>query len=467
MKSNDVQIWRTFIFYIKKHLFIPVLLLAVYTIWFICSNVFAQAENSELSIQHRRGDAAELKPITVTGKLVDGYHSAGFIWHENNLVQETVIFKEAAPNRFTRSTTRNTQYRFEGQEFSIHANQYFAEYTIIKQRLHGQGYYSGSTENATITLPIQAATDYANYFNQISYGLTAINDDVYFTVPVSTTHEGINGIYKVSFAATDRISEQQSVSFPITSFTLPGKDAPQEEQLAIAGLDATGDKLLLLVTQNNQLIINSFAANGSFLGKSVVPNIQLISTSEQLAEAIASNAKAYYANYSTYRNNEQISFVFSSIENFGDKLIVTIDNNQPDNLASVMRIHPESEQLAYSENDSATLQDIRFVDGKLYVLSTFLDNGPDYVYLTDPLKSIRLVLQAYSNHSKIYEGELITNMNDDKIQLIQEDAARVEFHERRHRRFEELAIQPAALAQQNKSSYSSSGIKDAARLQGR
>lgn len=228
----------------------------------------------------------------------------------------------------------------------------------------------------------------------MEYGLAFIRDNVYFTVPTSAKSSGVNGIYELSF-------EEDGENRTVTEYSLDqNKDGGSFEVL---GLEAAGDKLALILEDNGQIKVRGYDSKSG----------------QQVGEITLAQTEDYFQRYEAYSNDQTLNLVFQrSTDNTNQdsqfhKVVFSVDFTDGMKLIDQTNLDYEDSEV-YMRSRMTML----YRDAKLYVVFTSTEaETPEGVYL-EFVHPMHLLIRVYEAGMPIYEGELMTDVNDDGIRFI-------------------------------------------------
>jgi hypothetical protein len=86
---------------------------------------------------------------------------------------------------------------------------------------------------------------------------------------------------------------------------------------------------------------------------------------------------------------------------------------------------------------------ISYLKGKLYVIYThsLLNSRTDEQLLFDPYQPKELIIQVYQEGRRIYDGELVSDQNDDFIRAMNNDRDGFTYDPSQYRAFDHFVIQ--------------------------
>jgi hypothetical protein len=367
---------------LSRHLAIPFFLAALLLIGVVAGLNYTHVNAGTLYVKDHLGDRSAIDPIMISGDISDQYASTGFEMSYNQLSKHTEVSDPPVLITDHYKYIQGWKKRMDGLDYQVEGGY---TYSVT---------YIGGRKSSLINTGLVFQSENI-YSNSLERGLAKIGDYVYFTVPTSAETTGTNGIYELSF-------EEDGTTRTVAEYSLDqNKDGGS---LEVWGLEAVGGKLALILMENGHPILRGYDPDsGQLLG-----NIVLDRTDIQ-----------YSGQYEAYANDQILNLVFQkkSVSDFdirAHKSVWTIDFN------SGMQLIDKT-NLDYETNGHDTLRSrmtMLYRGGQLYVVYTSTEPRPDDQFYADSYLPIHLFIRVYKENLLLYEGEIVSDLNDDRINTL-------------------------------------------------
>ncbi|MGO4107024.1 hypothetical protein [Paenibacillus sp. YAF4_2] len=372
---------------LSRHLAIPVGFAALLLIGVFALLNHTHKNSGTLYIKDHLGERSAVAPIILSGEISDQYASTSFELLNGQLNKHTEVSDPPVlPDHY--KYVQGLKKRMDGLDYEVRG-EYTFYVTSDDPNIQGSGRKS-SLINTRIVFQSNN-----NYTNALESGLAKIGDHVYFTVPTTADSTGTNGIYELSF-------EEDGTTRTVVEYSLDqNKDG---RSIEVWGLEAVGDKLALILMENGHPVVRGYDPNsGQQLG-----NIVLDQTDVQ-----------YSGQYEVFDNDQILNLVFQnrSVTDYdirAHKAVWSIDFN------SGMQLIDKT-NVDYERNWHDTLRSrmtMLYRSGQLYVVYTSTEPRPDDQYFADSYLPIQLLIRVYNDNQLLYEGELVSDLNDDRINTL-------------------------------------------------
>lgn len=273
------------------------------------------------------------------------------------------------------------------------------------------------TDNVLPSHAILKDQEYTLPFNidNLSSGITVINDTVYFIPPVSSNFSGTASLYRIeSFAPhTFHMLKEESILDTLGTITSIYNVNLDAHDTSILGLENVNDYLVLILMKHNQLVFQTInPTNGALISESTTD--------------VLPNSNISY-NYIPFFAEDSLSLILYSDSTHSFLIGISIDaNGQINAMSSVI-----SNANTNSNYHSSFLT---FVNNKLFLFEPMKDSkafyGPTYVVAstyneqvetttsrTTIVEDDSLVLSVYEDNTLLYKGKFITDSFEDQVFL--------------------------------------------------
>lgn len=408
----------------RRHMAIPVLVTALAIIVGMAVHAAQLKDRGTFRLVDLIGSREALGDVLIEGELKDGMQRTKFQLAGEKLETHTSIYNQPRPVDLYRYATGG-YFRLD-EERAYFVENRISSYLIRSHRI--KEYYYAPEGAAEVNLPIfYKQADHqqgVTYANSPEYGLAKIGDTVYFTVPVSSSFTGTSGIYELKFydwgfgPGVDK-SEYAPRKIVEIDLNRNRRDRAEEagtwDPVEILGLEAVGEQLVLLSVERDTLYLRSYdRISGQLLGQAAIPDFYLLDRTKADRPA---RAVSHHANYSTYRDDERGQLLFSFRRGNSDQSRTNVTVFQVD-FTNGVRV-ANSWQASFHDGDEIPLFDVNTMfahKGKLYAARLFQEQAAETGWFALLLKHI--YIYVYDEHSDlIYKGELVTDLNEDNIQV--------------------------------------------------
>jgi len=420
---------------IQKHSALPLLFIAIAIFLGTGIYIYTAKEGATFQVNHIEGDPSILNHVHISGQLIDGYHKTSFEWQGSAAAAHTTINKKVQMPALY-SYFRMGMKKMNDLEFSVSGTPFSREYIITLREKNNNK--MTRYEVAEVTVPTRLYSMDTVYTNPLEYGITLIGDDVYWTLVTTKQYGGSNGIYKLAFKSTSYYSGSYPESSAITTFPLKEEGADDSAGVDVLGMEAVGDKLVLLLVKNNELHIQAYNIYGKRLGEAVMPDFQLVGQNTE------GKKQRYYEGYEAFVHAEenQIILSFNSSPST-DKTFITVDFSQTAEIVDVTRLTVDSEGIREDTDYGYGVRDALYYDGTLYYVTSLREIEDESLSYIEPRLPKRLVIHAYQRERLVYKGELNTDINDDSIKWKNFNQSGYSIDFREYRNFDKLLIRKA------------------------
>lgn len=410
---------------LRKHQALIAFILSIAVAASLMGITYSRKDQAHFEWTDLSGDRQALSAIRLSGQLRDGYHTASFALDEGVVDARTAI--AALPEQVMLN-----QYSPGGalplgdMEYEVYGA---GTYEIRARNL---GMYKNRIRTAHVAPPLIYRTgngdsNSQSYTNPLEYGLAAIGETVYYTVPTTAGYEGTNGIYELSFADGYFVPEEGHAPRAIAAIDLDSSNRPGlSHSLNILGLEAAGGKLALLLVRDGQLAVQSYNPHsGEMEGEAVIAGLPIFVSGEP-ASGGGQSGITYSANYRAFAN-EREQLLILCFNGWAESAAADDGGNAPTIKAFVTISLKEGAQAIDQtveyfrdgiENSYNDVMVANYIEGKLYIAKLWREYVADGGRNNPILLPIRFMLYVYEQGTRVYTGELKTDLNDDLIRTV-------------------------------------------------
>lgn len=394
---------------LKKHCALVVSVISIAVIFTVFVYVNSYAHNAVIYLQDVYGSVAELDDILVKGNLRDKYHNLYFEINNGEIKTSTKYSQHFKDVIAAKSHVMGMGEIIDGIDYDLRLNfqgrNLGAEITAIDRNTDRYSYGRAAFETDIISEKFSGGS--YSLTNRDGYAMTKIDDKLYFTVLTTKDYTGTNGIFKVvKFADnTEYMNEQKTQDNikTLNTFSLEGNKSGSSVT-EVLGLEAVGDKLALILSVDDKLVIRGYdSESGTLLGETVIDD-------SNMSESDANNTgKSYYGNYDAFMDDESLNLCFrrsNSIPDVDERTIISLDFSDGVNLKYKI-------DVIFSDGEPERIFDIVRKNDKLYAAVLFKEYRSASIIPYEVMRPKHLILYVYSKDDLTYKGELITDMDED------------------------------------------------------
>ncbi|WP_040951320.1 hypothetical protein [Gorillibacterium massiliense] len=442
---NNNTDWKKWLGSISRHAAIPTLVLAVIAIGGIGGAVYGQKDQSSFYIKDIAGDRQALKEVVISGELKDGFHSNRFSISNGQVLVETDVYEQPEQPDLYRYS-RGGFKRIGNREYEVHG---LGTFSIMAREKTPGGRYVGSTSavHPALVFPPGQSENSASISNVLEYGLAASGDNIYFTAPVTWDYGGRTAIYEWNqkdFTATGDPADLPPAR-TVAEWDLTPAEEDSVKAMDVLGLEAVGDKLVVVTIQNGELLLRAYdRKTGNFAGEDRVPGIDIghnINSGENQPKGEMSYVSEPYQAFS---DNEAgtLTLLFDKTvmpEGAWAMKIVCFQFTK-DGIITAQNLDVNDTDVQQDRYYGQTMMDYR--DDKLYWVRTVQDNRlyeGDYAH--DQVLPKHLWVTVYKDGQSLYKGELVTDLNEDTNAFL--TMKEFNYDQMKNRNFANLAISGA------------------------
>ncbi|WP_027087078.1 hypothetical protein [Cohnella panacarvi] len=401
--------------YWRKHAAIPVLIAAIVLIGAMAYQFYRMKDDGMFVLKDLSGDRKTLDDVVISGQLGDGFHRTSWRLDEGRIDTNTELFKQPIwPDTYRYIPGGNK--RIGNTEFRVGGNR---EFNIMSYERPPDKNDLMPIRTAYVTPSIRYGKssngNAVTYANPLEYGIARIGGKVYFTVPAAYDSTGTSGIYELSFVdwgISLVVDKQDYPARTVVEVPLETNVSGQSAGIDVLGLEAVGNKLVLISVENHALKLRSYdGASGELFGEATVPNFYLPGR-----PGTPSGANTYQESYEAFvdegRSALNLSFMGSSIDH---RFFLNFDLSTGVKLIDTVTV-------AFDDGDFDPYRGFykaSYKNGRFYILRAFrdarmIDNEPYY----DLALPQHCYLYVYERSELVYKGELATDMNDDNVEML-------------------------------------------------
>lgn len=437
---------------IKRHLAVPVLALLTLILVLVYLNIYLAKDRGTFELRDIQGDRSALEDVRIHGEYRDGYHRTFFSIQGQALDTKTQILNKAIPAismkyaTFGAKVINDLHYNVRPSFYGLSNFDVMVEDRTDLRKIKQAG---GYVQTGVITHYKNADSDYVehHFTNDLNYGIAKIGDAVYFTVPTTKDYTGTNGIYEiVEFSSSYGYTNPDRAVEPareLVTFSLDQNKSEHAESLEVLGLEAVGQYLALIMVEGDQLIIRGFNRDGALRGEYIVEDFRLMGNGT--ASADEDTRITYHPNYRAYVDHDLNVLNIRFSQNVMDPRQAQTTIYSLDFSNGVKLVHTlETEHDLDKQDRFFNVDVLSYRHDKLYILQSFrkLSNELDP---HQPFYPKQLILSVYEAGKLLYEGEIVTDLNDDLTQLLKPNpySHGDGFNETQYRNFDHIRIESA------------------------
>jgi len=418
--------------FVQKHAALLALAVAVILVLGAAIDVHARKNDGTFYLKDISGSREALDGVTISGELSDGYQRTVFRLADGRL--DTHSSWNGQPEWLGTSWRMRTGSKTIPGRFYNVQNEGGA-FSLSSHDTDESGSSIGFFKVARVSPPLSFPNG-ALYSNQLNYGIAVMGERVFYTVPAAAGVKGKSIIYEVNFydwAESHFMQPNEYESRAFIEYSLASEKAPHRG-ISVLGLEAVGDKLVLLTEEDETLRIRSYdSAGGALLGDARLPDFR---------EDVLPTSKSFYRASYLSDAEDQSNRLFLRFQNLSltRPLLLSVNLTDGAEVESAVRMTLGDEQ---EEDSFQGFTYARERNGKLYVMKTVREINeelPGFYRLMLPLHAYIFV---YEDSRLIYQGEFVTDLNDDSIELAtRPDPSRgISEDPMRYRAFRNLAIE--------------------------
>jgi len=379
--------------WLKRHSLVPMVLVVVSVFAFAAVDLHAARDDSRWELVDLEGDREALEGLKIRGVLRDAYHSTSFSVTADGVAHETELFE-----------VYREDPRYMALSSRIIGDHIYKVWNFEDRLLIARQSVRDPEDTESVMIEgYYAATDsrgQARYGNLVEYGLATSDGQVYYVTPTSLYYRGINVIYKLHYGA------EQSKAEPLVELDMRDNDSERSRGLEVLGLEAAGDQLVLLMTEDQEhLIIRSYdSVTGELLGETAVRGFQPTRHSTSyLADVDAEGMKL---NLAFPRHDEQLTE--------GQSAFTILSLDLTDGVRLLEQMRPVFTD-GFWESWISQMAVQHTGDQLVVAMTVRAAEEDDSPYPNDFVRPIRFMIYVFEGSELVYRGELLTDQSDDYI----------------------------------------------------
>lgn len=424
--------------------------LAVVVVWY--TGVFDKKEKESFVVKDISGDSSLLSQVKISGVLRNGKQTTSFDWIGHEVKATTQYFRKQQPIEL-RPYTLGGELGVGDKYYTVYGEQNFE---ILEQdRIKKDGEQTRSAVvPSSLTYQLGKIKDdkLANtkFTNPLEYGLTDVDDQIFFIVPNNAAYAGENSIYQLDF----KQKKEKSNSRKLATIDLEGNalltQGQQPKNIEVLGLEAVGKQLAVVMSKDGKLVIQAYdSVSGKETGMVEVKDVYLQTDLNDMVENSSLEGKTVVQSYgyNTYRDEENgvLNLSFNMVTEGHvnrDVLFVSIDMKNKVSLLSVLKSSYSNPRE--SATDLIGIRKVAYLQNHLYVIRMEQEQTQDakQASVVKHEEGYRhLYVYVYNASDLVYKGELVTSMNDDYDSWIEDTEG---YHSGKYRFFEDWQITPVS-----------------------
>ncbi|MDG5789068.1 hypothetical protein QA612_16545 [Evansella sp. AB-P1] len=380
---------------IKKHIAIIIFFISLFIMISLLTFVYVSKDHSTFYLKDHKGDRSVLNDITVQGELRDAYHTVHFTIENNKVTKNTKIYSYPISDPTNRSWFRWMETTLDGVDYEILGE---GEFDIYRNRRKTSDVPQGWSHVKTDIHPSSAVNQV-----ELGLGLAQVGESIYFTVPTTSAYVGNNHIYEIEFvdpsqriSRTDGFTEQRVIA----TYSLEQNGDSTSKTIDVLGLQGVGDHLALIKREGNDLVIREFHTDGEEVGGTILDNF-FLDVETRLP-------------YTAYLNEADNIITLSFSHKRDEFKVVNIEfaHGEGFEIIDVVDVTFEGEL-----DENHRLVEMFYKNNKLYVANTLKDMTDERNFIYSIGRPIQFFLHVYEGNELLYQGEIVTDMNDDLIRF--------------------------------------------------
>jgi|GEM_PF-2792173 len=376
-------------------------------------NLSADRQLPQTTLRHLTGDAEVMREVAISGSYSDSYLQTNFRWTSAGSDSSTEV-RPLPRTPDTRHYGLTPFYWTDDARYMVW--NYAQEHIIQRKDRYGIVDRGAATVKPTFRfVPADPSGDpnARSWSNRMEMGMTQLGESVYYIPPTSAEYTGANAIYELKFVSDDGQPPQSRV---VTEITLAGNEPGEGNgpTIAILGLEAVNDQLVLLTSQDGVLTAMRYdPQSGELTGSTTVPEIRF-------ADAKPSIEDRYQMDYEAVTDPESgmlhlYWYRYGPQEGIVETAVVSLRAGDGLEIAALSR--DSLEEAAYGRL-YARIATIRWLDGRQYVVRQEPAESGERGILSAGGQPVRLLIEVYEGGSLVYEGALETPAADDSVRIV-------------------------------------------------
>lgn len=446
----------------KKHMFSLLIILTVLTIivvWF--TGVFNKKEEESLVVKDLSGDPTVMSQAQISGVLRNGKQTTSFDWIGHDVKATTQFFRKKQTISL-RPDALGAELGIGNKFYTVYGEQNFKIVEKDLNKKDGEQFRSAKVPSSLTYQWGKIKDDklfVSPFTNPLEYGLTNIDDRVFFLVPNNGAYAGFNPIYELDFKQKDTDSNSRKIA----TIDLKGNSlltqAQQPMNIEVLGLKAVGKQLAVVMTKNGKLVVQAYdSVSGKEMGTVEVNDLYLQSDLNDIMSAprIEGKTIAQSYGYMAYGDEENgvLNLGFNIVtegNSHRNVLFVSIDIKNKVLLSVLKATFSNPRESA---SDLIGIMQVAYIQNHLYVIR--MEQEPKHNQapgqgqaqeaeqdsVAKKQEGYRhLYVYVYNKLGLAYKGELVTSMNDDYVSWAEDTEG---YHSGKYRFFEDWRITPVS-----------------------
>ncbi|MBP1905975.1 hypothetical protein J2Z32_002623 [Paenibacillus turicensis] len=430
--------------------------LAVVVIWY--TGVFDKKKEESFVVKDISGDSSLLSQVKINGVLRNGKQATSFDWIGHEVKATTQYFRKQQPISL-RPYTLGDKLGVGDKYYTVYGEQNF-EILEEDQSKEGKGQTRSAVVPSSLAYQLGKVKDdkLANtkFTNPLEYGLTDVDDKMYFIVPNNAAYAGINSIYQLDFKQKkDESSSRKLATIDLKeNALLTQKEQPRN--IEVLGLESVGKQLAVVMSKDGKLVIQAYdSVSGKETGMVEVKDVYLQTDLNDIVENSSLEGKTVVQSYgyNTYRDEDNgvlnLSFnLLTAGQSSRDVLFVTIDMKHNVSLLSVLKSSFSNPRE--SATDLIGVRQVAYIQNHLYLIRMEHEQTENQEVQNDQVQDVEqatevkakegyrhLYVYVYNASGLVYKGELVTSMNDDYVSWLEDTEG---YHSGKYRFYEDWKI---------------------------
>jgi hypothetical protein len=435
-------------------------MLAIIVVWF--TGVFDKKEEESFVVKDISGDSSLLSQVQISGVLRNGKQTTSFNWIGHEVKATTQYFHKQQPISL-RPYTLGDKLKVGHKYYTVYGEQNF-EILEQDQSKEGKEQTRSAVVPSSLAYQLGKIKDdkLANtkFTNPLEYGLTDVDDQMFFIVPNNAAFAGENSIYQLDF----KQKKDESNSRKLATIDLKGNALStqrlQPSNIEVLGLEAVGKQLAVVISKDGKLVIQAYdSVSGKETGTVEVKDVYLQTDLNDIVSNPPLEGKTVVQSYgyNAYRDEENgvlnLSFnIVTAGQPNRDVLFVSIDMKNNVSLISVLKASYSNPRE--SASDLIGVRQVAYLQNHLYVIRMEQEQTENQEVQNDQAQDAKqasevkpeegyrhLYVYVYNASGLVYKGELVTSMNDDYDSWLEDIEG---YHSGKYRFFEDWRITPVS-----------------------
>ncbi|MFA9556873.1 hypothetical protein ACERII_06200 [Evansella sp. AB-rgal1] len=374
---------------LKKYFTIFITSIFIFLFIILISNVYSAKNSGTFYLKDIEGDRSILEDISITGELTDDLHRKLFSIKENEINTRTELYNTPIGRYDNYKFIPGGPLVLGEKEYEVYGeNDFDIIYHNIRER-----------EKVGLAFVRTEFNQTQNRFsNALEFGLTSIEDKIYFTVPTTADYSGFNGIYELHFVEGGHSfmpTHEKEEASVLTTYPL------DQNNMSVLGLESVGEKLALIIKIENDLVIRGFTMNGLELGEAHFDDF-FISISQD-------DSTSYPYDIFVNEDDEIVTLSFQKEYYPIQHQIANIDFS--DGPKAINIVNPKIDDGIRDFHNH--IEHMLFKNNKLYIILTTREHNNDQSFHYG--LPISFFIYVYEPTKLLYKGEIVTDINDDLL----------------------------------------------------